>query len=185
MHSVSHCQSWDVIDYAALRADKKASSSGGFSFFSSSSAKFEEAHDLYQQAGNAYKMENRHKEAGDAFSRAAEMALKNDEKDDAANDFWTASKSYKKSHPEREFRMFSGVWPGDRSVLIVPPHRPVAVAALQKTIQLYKEKGRFRQAADRHKEIAAILQQEGGDLAGALEAFQAAGDIYTQEDASA
>jgi hypothetical protein len=88
---------------AALRADKKASSSGGFSFFSSSSAKFEEAHDLYQQAGNAYKMENRHKEAGDAFSRAAEMALKNDEKDDAANDFWTASKSYKKSHPEREF----------------------------------------------------------------------------------
>lgn len=66
-----------------------------------------------------------------------------------------------------------------------PPSPPVAVAALQKTIQLYKEKGRFRQAADRHKEIAAILQQEGGDLAGALEAFQAAGDIYTQEDASA
>lgn len=29
------------------------------------------------------------------------------------------------------------------------------------------------------------MQQEGGDLAGALESFQAAGDIYTQEDASA
>lgn len=47
-------------------------------------------------------MDNQHKEAGDSFCKAAEMALKNDEKDDAANDFWTASKSYKKSHPERE-----------------------------------------------------------------------------------
>lgn len=46
-------------------------------------------------------MDNMHKEAGDCFCKAAEMALKNDEKDDAANDFWTASKSYKKSHPER------------------------------------------------------------------------------------
>ncbi|GAA6003558.1 alpha-soluble NSF attachment protein SEC17 [Rhodotorula paludigena] len=148
-------------DQLRQKADKKASSSSGFSFFSSSSSKFEEAHDLYQSAGNAYKMDNAHKEAGDCFCKAAEMALKNDEKDDAANDFWTASKSYKKSHPE------------------------LAVAALQKTIQLYKEKGRFRQAADRHKEIAAILAQEGGDIAGALEAYEAAGDIYMNEDATA
>jgi hypothetical protein len=28
------------------------------------------------------------------------MALKMDEKDDAANDFWTASKAYKLEHPE-------------------------------------------------------------------------------------
>lgn len=111
---------------AAHRADKKASSSGGFSFFSSSSAKFEEAHDLYQQAGNAYKMENRHKEAGDAFSRAAEMALKNDEKDDAANDFWTASKSYKKSHPEREFPDLSKSIAGIvlKRILPRPPQSP-------------------------------------------------------------
>lgn len=30
------------------------------------------------------------------------MSLKGNEVDDAANDFWTASKSYKKSNPERE-----------------------------------------------------------------------------------
>ncbi|GAA5842769.1 hypothetical protein JCM11251_001487 [Rhodosporidiobolus azoricus] len=143
------------------KADKKASSSSGFSFFSSSSSKFEEAHELYQQAGNAFKMDNLHKQAGDCFGLAAEMALKNDEKDDAANDFWTASKAYKKSHPE------------------------LAVIALQRTIQLYKEKGRFRQAADRHKEIASILQQEGGDLMGALEAYEQAGAIYMNEDAVA
>lgn len=61
----------------------------------------------------------------------------------------------------------------------------MAVAALQRTIQLYKEKGRFRQAADREKEIAGILQQDGGDLAGALEAFEAAGELYSSEDATA
>jgi len=61
----------------------------------------------------------------------------------------------------------------------------VAVASLQRTIQLYKEKGRFRQAADREKEIATILQQEGGDLQGALDAFESAGDMYAGEDAAA
>ncbi|GAA5939935.1 hypothetical protein JCM1841_004115 [Sporobolomyces salmonicolor] len=148
-------------DQLRQKADKKASSSSGFSLFSSSSAKFEEAHDLYTSAGNAYRVDKRFKDAGDCFCKAAEMALKQDEKDDAASDFWTASKCYKKSHPE------------------------LAVAALQKTIQLYKEKGRFRQAADREKEIASILQQEGGDLAGALEAYEAAGDLFSSEDASA
>ncbi|GAA5867051.1 hypothetical protein JCM5296_002736 [Sporobolomyces johnsonii] len=148
-------------DQLRQKADKKASSSSGFSFFSSSSAKFEEAHDLYTSAGNAYRVDKRFKDAGDCFCKAAEMALKQDEKDDAASDFWTASKCYKKTHPE------------------------LAVAALQKTIQLYKEKGRFRQAADREKEIASILQQEGGDLAGALEAYEAAGDLFSSEDASA
>lgn len=40
------------------------------------------------------------KESGDCFGKAAEMALAGGEKDDAANDYWSASKSYKKTHPE-------------------------------------------------------------------------------------
>ncbi|GAA6031277.1 hypothetical protein JCM8097_005580 [Rhodosporidiobolus ruineniae] len=148
-------------DQLRQKADKKAASSSGFSFFSSSSSKFEEAYDLYTSAANQFKIENRHKDAGDCFCKAAEMALKNDEKDDAANSFWTASKSYKKSHPE------------------------LAVAALQQSIALLMEKGRFRQAADRNKEIASILQQEGGDLAGALQAYEQAAQIYMNEDAQA
>lgn len=50
---------------------------------------------------------------------------------------------------------------------------------------LYKEKGRFRQAADREKEIAIIFVQEGGDLKGALDAYESAGDLYSSEDAVA
>ncbi len=49
------------------KADKKAQSSGGW--FSSSSTKYEEAGDLYQQAANAFKLEKLFKEAGDAFAR--------------------------------------------------------------------------------------------------------------------
>ncbi|GAA5842974.1 hypothetical protein JCM5353_001030 [Sporobolomyces roseus] len=148
-------------DQLRQKADKKATSTSSFSFFTSSTAKYEEAHDLYQSAGNSYKIDKRFKDAGDCFVRAAEMALKMEEKDDAANDFWTASKAYKLSNPE------------------------LAVASLQKTIQLYKEKGRFRQAADREKEVATILMSEGGDLNGSLEAFESAGDLYSSEDASA
>ena len=85
-------------------ADKKANSSSGFFSFGSSSTKYEEAHDLYKGAANAFKLEGRFKESGDAFCKAAEMSLKQNEKDDAANDFWDASKAYKKSHPEREAR---------------------------------------------------------------------------------
>ena len=137
-------------------------------------------------------MDNLHQQAGECFCLAAEMALRNDEKDDAANDFWAASKAYKKSNPERaSSSLFSlplspplSLSLGDEPCTDSRSHT-VAVAALQKTIQLYKEKGRFRQAADRHKEIAAILQQEGGDLAGSLEAYEAAGDIYMNEDAAA
>ncbi|KAM0746765.1 TPR-like protein [Meredithblackwellia eburnea MCA 4105] len=145
------------------KAEKKEASSGGFSFFSSASSKFEEAHELYQSAANAFKIEKKWKESGDCFCKAAQMALKGEEKDEAANDFWSASKSYKKTHPE------------------------LAVAALQRTIALYKEKGRFRQAADREKEIAGIHKEINTDQSqvAALEAFESAGDLYQSEDATA
>jgi alpha-soluble NSF attachment protein len=83
-------------------ADKKANSGSGFFSFGSSSSKFEEAHDLYRGAGNAFKLEGRMKEAGDAFCKAADMAIKAGEKDDAGQRFHDASKAYKLSHPERE-----------------------------------------------------------------------------------
>ena len=83
------------------QADKKANSSGGFFSFGSSSTRHEEAGDLYQGAANAFKLESRWKESGDAFCKAADMALKAGDKDDAATRFYDASKSYKKSHPDR------------------------------------------------------------------------------------
>lgn len=80
------------------KADKKANSSTGW--FSSSSAKYEEAGDLYQQAANAFKIDKQFRDAGDAFAREAECRERCKEVNDAANAWWNAAKAYKRGYPE-------------------------------------------------------------------------------------
>lgn len=81
------------------KADKKANSSTGW--FSSSSTKFEEAGDLYQQAANQFKIEKLFREAGDAHAREAECREKCQESNEAAQAWWNAAKAYKRGHPDR------------------------------------------------------------------------------------
>ncbi|EUC66658.1 soluble NSF attachment protein, SNAP protein [Rhizoctonia solani AG-3 Rhs1AP] len=141
------------------KADKKANSSTGW--FSSSSSKYEEAGDLYQQAANSFKIDKQFKEAGDAFKQEAQCREQCGEKDDAANAYWNAAKAYKRGFPE------------------------LAAEALSSTVTLLTKAGRFRQAADREKEIAQIYLQEKQDLGKACESFERAGEWYAQEDAMA
>ncbi|KAI0032738.1 vesicular-fusion protein SEC17 [Vararia minispora EC-137] len=141
------------------KADKKASQSTGW--FSSSSTKFEEAGDLYQQAANAFKIDKLFREAGDAHAREAECREQCKEYNDAANAWWNAAKAYKRGYPD------------------------LAVQALSQTITHLTKQGRFRQAADREKEIAQIYIQEMHDLRRGCESFERAGDWYAQEDAAA
>lgn len=61
----------------------------------------------------------------------------------------------------------------------------VAIQALSQTITHLTQGGRFRQAADREKEIAQIYLQEQHDLRRACDSFQRAGEWYAQEDAAA
>jgi alpha-soluble NSF attachment protein len=61
----------------------------------------------------------------------------------------------------------------------------VAIQALSQTIVHLTASGRFRQAADREKEIGQIYLQERHDLRKACESFERAGDWYAQEDATA
>lgn len=145
------------------KADRKLTSSGSsfFGFGGSSSSKLEEARELYTTAANQFKVEKKWKESGDAFCKAAECSLKIGEKDDAGNDFWSAARSYNKCNPE------------------------LAIASLRRTVEILVEKGRFRQAADRQKDIGRMFQQDAGDLQGALDAFLQAGEWYAQEDAHA
>jgi alpha-soluble NSF attachment protein len=141
------------------KADKKANSSGGW--FSSSTSKFEEAGDLYQQAANSFKLEKLFKEAGDSFSREAECREMCKETNEAANAWWNAAKAYKRGFPD------------------------LAIQALTQTVMHLTASGRFRQAADREKEIAQIYLQETNDLRKACESYERAGDWYSQEDAAA
>ncbi|KIK70940.1 hypothetical protein GYMLUDRAFT_33029 [Collybiopsis luxurians FD-317 M1] len=141
------------------KADKKVASSPGW--FSSSSTKFEEGGDLYQQAANAFKLEKLFKEAGDCFAREAECREKCKETNEAANAWWNAAKAYKRGFPD------------------------LAIQALTQTIVHLTKSGRFRQAADREKEIGQIYIQEFQDIRKACESYERAGDWFAQEDASA
>lgn len=82
------------------KADKKANSSTGW--FSTSSSKWEEAGDLYQQAANAFKIDKLFREAGDAHAREAECREKSQESNEAAQAWWNAAKAYKRGFPDRE-----------------------------------------------------------------------------------
>ncbi|KAL7424481.1 vesicular-fusion protein S17 [Cryptotrichosporon argae] len=146
-------------DELLAKAEKKASSSTGW--FSSSSSKWDEAGDLFQQAGNAYKIDQRWTDSGRAFEREAACRIQAKENNDAMNAYHNAAKSFKKSNPE------------------------AAVSALHQTIKLLIDAGNFRQAADREKEIANIYAQDNLDPAKARDSFQRAGDWYKQEDANA
>ncbi|KAF8560318.1 TPR-like protein [Imleria badia] len=141
------------------KADKKANSSTGW--FSSSSTKYEEAGDLYQQAANAFKLDKEFRDAGDAFAREAECRERCKEVNEAANAWWNAAKAYKRGYPD------------------------LAIQALSQTITHLTTSGRFRQAADREKEIAQIYQHELSDIRKACDSLERAGDWYAQEDATA
>jgi alpha-soluble NSF attachment protein len=61
----------------------------------------------------------------------------------------------------------------------------VAIGALSQTIVHLTKGGRFRQAADREKEIGQIYLQDSNDLQKACASFERAGEWYAQEDATA
>ena len=61
----------------------------------------------------------------------------------------------------------------------------MAITALSHTVTFLTKSGRFRQAADREKEIAQIYIQEKQDLAKGCESYERAGEWYAQEDATA
>lgn len=65
------------------------------------------------------------------------------------------------------------------------PASSVAIQALSNTITHLTQAGRFRQAADREKEIGQIYLQESNDLRKACDSYERAGDWYAQEDATA
>lgn len=90
------------------KADKKANSSTGW--FSSSSTKYEEAGDLYQQAANAFKLDKQFRDAGDAFAREAECRERCKEVNEAANAWWNAAKAFKRGYPDCNSSLTSPRW---------------------------------------------------------------------------
>ena len=139
-------------------AREKSKSKG--SWFSSSNPK-EEAADLYAKAANAFKLDKKYKEAGDAFMSQGEMLELVKERFDACTSYLNASKCYKKDYPKE------------------------AINALQLSISILVENGRFSTAANNQKQIAEIYETEIVDFAKCIQAYEKAAEWYSSEDSFA
>ena len=141
------------------RAEKKASSTGGW--FSSTQSKREEAIELYKEAAHKLRAENRMEEAGSVLIKAADLEIQINEKDFAANTYFEASKCYRMVRLDQ------------------------AVMALGRCSDLLVERGRFRQAADRQKNMAELYREDPNHFDQGLEAYDRAANWYLQEGATA
>ncbi|OOQ90241.1 putative vesicular-fusion protein sec17 like protein [Penicillium brasilianum] len=148
---------------ASIQADKALSSaSGGFSWFGGRSEKYENAADLYTQAGNAFRVQKMNKEAGQAFEKAATVQTQNlNEPDDAANTLQEAFKVYRKSDPEDAARV------------------------LTSAINHYVLRGNLRRAATQQQYLAELYEVELGDMKKALEAYEKAAEWFEGDNAEA
>ncbi|KAF7549320.1 hypothetical protein G7Z17_g6456 [Cylindrodendrum hubeiense] len=134
----------------------------GFAFFGGREEKYQDAADLFTQAGNAFKMQKQNIDAGKAFERAAEVQVKNlNEPDDAANSLVDAFKAYRKDDPT------------------------AAARCLNVAIDRYCAKGNFRRAASHKENLGELYEVDIGDNKSALECYEAAAGWYEGDNAAA
>ncbi|KAJ1930230.1 vesicular-fusion protein S17 [Tieghemiomyces parasiticus] len=151
---MTEAEARNLLEQAAKKANSRP-------WFGLGGPKYEEAAELYQQAGNSFKLLKKWSDAGQAYNRAAELLVNIGERDDAATQFIAASKCFKKGFPED------------------------AIKALRKAIEVLTDSGRFYPAANHQKEIAQIYETELMDIKGAMVAYEAAADLYSGEESTA
>lgn len=128
--------------------------------FGSKDAKYEDAAELFQKAGNTFKVAKSWQEAGDAYKRVAECHTELGSQHEAASAYREAGMAYKKTDSD------------------------AAVLYIQRAAEIFAELGRFAQCAKHHKEIAEIYEaMERREEA--MEHYQKAADFYSGEDSSA
>jgi len=143
---------------------RKALKASGFSsFFASKSAKYEKAVEYFTAAANSYKIAKAFREAGDAYVECAACYEKiEDSQSDWAKSLTEAGECYKRS--------------GDMGA---------AVTAMQQSIGVYLDRGRWNQCGNIMKQIAEMYESEQVDCEDpasmALESWQAAADYYLNE----
>ncbi|KAJ3354701.1 hypothetical protein GGF32_002380 [Allomyces javanicus] len=147
-------------EHLMAQAEKKLNAGFLSSLFSSSN-RYEDAEELYTKAANQFKLAKKWKEAGDAFSKAADMQIRLGERDEAATRFVDASNAYKKVSPQD------------------------AVDSLKQAIDILTERGRFQMAAKHQKTVAEIYETDLVDLEKAMTAYETAAEWFQGEDASA
>lgn len=151
---MSEHQAQDLL----LQAEKKLNSWTWFN----STAKQEDAAEIYEKAGNTFKLAQRWKDAGDAYVKAAELYKTTpDLQYESSKSFENAAKCLKRIDAQ------------------------AAIAALEKAIAIDKASSNFRNAAKHHQDIAEIYEIDIIDLKGAKENWEQASNLYMADDSPA
>ncbi|XP_059095283.1 alpha-soluble NSF attachment protein-like isoform X2 [Tigriopus californicus] len=142
-------------------AEKKLNSSKSFlgGLFGGQN-KVDEALEMYNRAGNLYKMGKKWSSAGNTFVTVAQHHVKLGNKHDAATSYVDAANCYKKSDPQE------------------------AANCLSKAVDIYTDMGRFSIAAKHHQTIAEIYENEIADLEKAMQHFEMAADFFRGEESN-
>jgi len=146
----------------SAEAEKELKKSSWFA--SSTEQKYENAAELFEKAANAFKVGAFGDEAGNAYTRAADLyrdKLKN--MGQASKCLSNAGACYKKDNPTE------------------------AVASYRSAITLLCDNGRLTQAAKLSKEVAELFEQEieGNETAAlAVESYQQAAELFEMERAN-
>lgn len=139
-------------------AEKKVSSARGFlSFFISRQAHIEDAIELYQKAGNLFKLCKNWSQAGSAFKLAADLNHDQHQHMEAAQNLTSAAKCYEKFNIK------------------------IAVNFLLTAIDIYLDLGRFLMAAKLHNQIADVYDDHL-DFGKAVEHYEQAADFYKAQE---
>lgn len=133
------------------KADKKMQ---GWSIFGS---KYDDAAELYEKAGNSYKLAKSWDKAGSTYIKLANCHLKLESKHEGASAYVDAANCYKKTNNQE------------------------AVRCLNLAVNLFMEIGRLSMAAKHCKEIGDLYETEE-NLELAMEYFERAADLFRGEE---
>jgi alpha-soluble NSF attachment protein len=126
-------------------------------FFDFGGTKYEEAQELFTKAGAQFKIAKEWSMAGEAYMRAADMAMKMKAPSEACAAYTEAANTYKKSNLEK------------------------AEMCMNQAIQLNIDNNRLNAAARLEKDMAEMFESEGS-LEGALIHYKKAHDYFFAED---
>eukprot|EP00252_Welwitschia_mirabilis_P012233 TRINITY_DN2717_c0_g1_i1.p1 TRINITY_DN2717_c0_g1~~TRINITY_DN2717_c0_g1_i1.p1 ORF type:complete len:290 (-),score=81.50 TRINITY_DN2717_c0_g1_i1:254-1123(-) len=133
------------------KADKKLQ---GWSLFGN---KHEDAADLYEKAGNSYKLAKAWDRAGAAYEKLASCHLKMESKHEAASAYVDAANCYKKTNSQEAMR------------------------CLNNAINFFMEIGRLSMAAKYCKDIGEMYESEE-NWESAMEYYERAADLFRGEE---
>jgi len=146
-------------------ADKKLRGKSGLvssivGWLGGESSQLDEALEMLTRAANMFKMSKKWTQAGDIFSKIANLHSKEGAKHDAAINYVEAANCYKKTDIK------------------------AAAGRLQKGIDIYTDMGRFTIAAKHHQTIAELYESTTADLETAIQHFEIAADYFKGEESN-